>query len=668
MLTNYALRIREKPHMIKLFITLISFAAYLTLPFGVNAAELDPENQENHLELWKTEIDPDRTLAEKTGAIVIQGASIVGQIGNRCCYLYNASTRERADLFSDFCLQMMHQPISVLTDGVNYTPCTLFLIVATHLWYSPHKLSASEFAQNFLYIQALILAINIVDRLCSPIERVDFYSQTNPIDEDTYSSLHASDVSAAANPLVKGFSVDTYKGTLSLHKQNVIKEIANLKFKRLLQNKTDKAYQAVIHSAPYRRKTGKLRVVGQPQNYFSCAKPFLEDRYPNIFSIFETINVYMHPDSDISFTTDLEQKINNIGNSALVNAPNFAQLSADKKSAITAELKIRIYNAPVEYQHYIAENWTTFITELDRDCRQKNVKICLYEFIETMLDTNYYTAHTAEIDIMRTKYKARNLTDLEIKRAARQHQAQLRERHYFTDFSTNEMVQERISRQKEKELALIEKYNRDILVNLFLNQCHQMVMNAKAEADNDGFDIIAPDAESVPVADHIDKYLKQLGIIAGDVEAKVNTFMQEDGHSFLTEDDSRDFTFDYKNKLHSLSHLFEADGLNDIQEGADKTAYQTLLKQRREAHQGVGFEQLKLEYVQATPEDQSTIGLWDFIQEKKRDLYLQVSGEAFVDTYLYEALYQQSFSDGLINPLLYDYKKILDSIPWIDEN
>lgn len=587
--------------MIKLFITLISFAAYLTLPFGVNAAELDPENQENHLELWKTEIDPDRTLAEQTGAIVIQGASIVGQIGNGCYYLYNASTRERADLFSDFCLQMVHQPISVLTDAVNYTPCTLFLIVATHLWYSPHKLSASGFAQNFLYIQVLILAINIVDRLCSPIERVDFYSQMNPIDEDTYSSLHASDVSATANPLVKGFSVDTYKGTLSPHKQNVIKEIANLKFKRLLQNKTDKAYQAVIHSAPYRRKTGKLRVVGQPQNYFSCAKPFLEDRYPNIFSIIQTINVYMHPDSDISFTTDLEQKINNIGNSALANAPNFAQLSADKKSAITAELKIRIYNAPVEYQHYIAENWTTFIAELDRDCRQENVKICLSEFIETMFDTNYYTAHTAEIDIMRTKYKTRNLNDLEIKRAARQHQAQLRERHYFTDFSTNEMVQERISRQKEKELALIEKYNREILVDLFLNQCHQMVMNAKAEADNDNFDIIAPDAESVPIADHIDKYLKELDVIAGDVEAKVNTFMQEDGHSFLTEDDSRDFTFDYKNKLHSLSHLFEADGLNDIRVGADETAYQTLLEQRREAHQGVGFEQLKLEYVQATP-------------------------------------------------------------------
>lgn len=376
----------------------------------------------------------------------------------------------------------------------------------------------------------------------------------------------------------------------------------------------------------------------------------------------------MHPDSEISFIADLEQKINNIGNSAVVNAPNFTQLSADQKAAITAELKTRIYNAPAEYQHYIAENWDAFITELDRDCRQENIGSCLSEFIEAMLDTNYYATHTAEIDIMRTKYKARNLTPLELKRAARQNRTFLLQHHYFTDFSTDAVAQERITRQKEKELALIETYNRDILVDLFLNQCHQMVMTAKAAADDDDFDIIAPDDESVPVADYIDKYLTALGVSDIDVEAKVNTFMQEDGHSFLTEDDSRDFTFDYKNKLHSLSYLFEADGLNDIQAGADEAAYQMLTEQRQATHQGVGFEQLKQEYVQANPEDQSTIGLWNFIQGKKKDLYLQVSEEAFVDTYLDELLHQQSFSDRLVNPLLYGYKTILDGTPYFVEN
>jgi hypothetical protein len=655
--------------MIKLLVTLISFSAYLTLPLCVNAAELEPENQQNHLELWKTEIDPDRTLAEQAGAIVAQGANIVGQIGNGCYQLYNASTQEKSDLCTVFCLQMVHTLISAPVDTINYTPCTLFLIVVNHLWNSQHKLSASELAYRFLFIQGLILAINVVDRLCSVTERMDFCSQMNPIDENKYSSLHASDISSTANPLVKGLSVDTYKPTLHAHKQATIKKIANLKFKRLtLQNKSDAAYQSVIHSASYRRKTGKLRVVGQPQNYFSCVKPFIEDGYPNILSIIQKINAYVHSDSEISFIADLEQKINNIGNSAVVNAPNFAQLSADQKAAITAELKTRIYNAPAEYQHYIAENWTAFIAELDRDCRQENVRVCLSEFIDIMLDTNYYTAHSAEIDIMRTKYKVRNLTDLEIKRAARQNQAPLRQHHYFTDFSTDVVAQARITRQKEKELALIETYNRDILVDLFVNQCHQMVISAKVEADHNDYDIIAPDNESVPVADYIDKYLRALGVIAGDVEAKVNTFMQEDEHSFLTIDDSRDFTFDYTNKLQCLSHLFEADSLNDIQVGADEAAYQALIEQRQSTHQGTGFEQLKQEYVQENPEDQSTIGLWNFIQGKKRDLYLQVSGEAFVDTYLDEALYQQSFSDGLVNPLLYGYKNILDSIPSVDEN
>lgn len=655
--------------MVKLLITLISFATYLTLPLCVTAADLEFENHENHLELWKTEIDPDLTLAEQAGAIVAQGASIVGQIGNGCYDLYNASTKEKADLCTGLFLQMIRPPISTLTDIVNYTPCTLFLIIATHLRNSHNKLSASEFAYGFLFIQGVILAINIVDRLWSPTERMDFCSQMNPIDEDKYSSLHAYDVRATANPLVKGLSIDTYKKTLSAHKRNTIKKIANFKFKRLtLQNTADKAYQAVIHSATHRRKTGKLRVVGQPQNYFSFAKSFVEDRYPNIFSIIQTINAYVHPDSDMSFIADLEKKINNIGNSAIVNAPNFTQLKPANKTIITTELKARIYDAPVEYQHYIAENWDAFITEFDKDCRQENVKICLHEFIDSMLDTNYYAANTADIEIMKKKYQVRNLSELAIKRAARQYRTRLRELHYFTDFSTDPEAQARIAKQKENELALIEKYNRNILVDLFLNQCHQMVMEAKVKADDEGFDIITPDAESMPVAYHIDKYLRALGVIAADVEAKVNTFMQEEEHLFLTKDDHREYQFNYTNKLQYLRDLFEADGLNDIQEGADETAYKTLVDKRVSKNQGVGFEQLKQEYVQANPENQSIIGLWNFIQKKKRGLYLRESGEAFVDTYLDEALYQKSISDELANPLLYEYKSILDSIPRFDEN
>ena len=443
---------------------------------------------------------------------------------------------------------MLRSIISAPVDFINHSPCTLTLIAFSHLYKAQNKLSASEFAYTFLCIQTLIFVVNIFERFCSVTERIDFFSQWNPIDEDKYSALHASDVNANANPLVKGFSVDTNKKTLSLHKRSVIKKIASLKFKRtILLNKDNKAHQAVLDSASHRREIGKLRVIGQPVNYISCVMPFMENRYPNIFIIFQKINGQAHTDLDNTFIIDLERKINNIANPAFVTAPNFSQLSPAEKDNLTTELKTRIYNAPTEYQRYLAKNWTAFITGLDKDCSQTNVKKWLTEFIDTELDTTYYDTHTDEINIMRTKYKVRNLTEAEKKRTARKHSTLLRGRNYFTDLSTNEETSVRIDGQKEKELKLIETYNRDVLVDLFLNQCHKMVEKAEADADTTEWERVAENTDDVPVADYIHKYLSMLKIDENDIEAKVCNFMNK--HLFLSEDISREYTFDYSNKL-----------------------------------------------------------------------------------------------------------------------
>ena len=408
---------------------------------------------------------------------------------------------------------MLRSIISAPVDFINHSPCTLTLIAFSHLYKAQNKLSASEFAYTFLCIQTLIFVVNIFERFCSVTERIDFFSQWNPIDEDKYSAL-----------------------------------IASLKFKRtILLNKDNKAHQAVLDSASHRREIGKLRVIGQPVNYISCVMPFMENRYPNIFIIFQKINGQAHTDLDNTFIIDLERKINNIANPAFVTAPNFSQLSPAEKDNLTTELKTRIYNAPTEYQRYLAKNWTAFITGLDKDCSQTNVKKWLTEFIDTELDTTYYDTHTDEINIMRTKYKVRNLTEAEKKRTARKHSTLLRGRNYFTDLSTNEETSVRIDGQKEKELKLIETYNRDVLVDLFLNQCHKMVEKAEADADTTEWERVAENTDDVPVADYIHKYLSMLKIDENDIEAKVCNFMNK--HLFLSEDISREYTFDYSNKL-----------------------------------------------------------------------------------------------------------------------
>jgi hypothetical protein len=119
--------------MIKLFFAVTSIVACLMFPQYLTAAERELDHEENHLELWKTEIEPDLTLMQQAGVVAAQAGNIVGQIGNGCYHLYNASSTERADLFSGIFLQVMHQPITTAVDAVNYTPFTLFLIVGYHL-------------------------------------------------------------------------------------------------------------------------------------------------------------------------------------------------------------------------------------------------------------------------------------------------------------------------------------------------------------------------------------------------------------------------------------------------------------------------------------------------------------------------------------------------------